>query len=237
LTEEDLRALIRAKREGVRRLEESVLDSGGRRVDVTLEQQRARAPRTVETPPPARGFTDPEPEGRDAVWDSLLEQARVQTPIREAVVDNPEGHATGLTVQPAVETWEDLDQQLAADPLDPDLARAIADDLLVTDDGALVQRPAGPVPTPIDQAPSRRLVLNDDTHWVSPSSQRSAIDPARTEPDYEGANQAFVRVIAGIVDNLRRNVQKTYPERLTAAQRRELREYRKEFSELLATLV
>src|SRR5262245_21889382 len=38
LNEEDLRALIRAKREGIRRLEASVRDAGGVRIDVSLEQ-------------------------------------------------------------------------------------------------------------------------------------------------------------------------------------------------------
>jgi ParB/RepB/Spo0J family partition protein len=147
LNVEDLRALVRAKRDGLRWLASTVPPREARSTEVAHEQP------VVRTGQPATTTTVTDDAG-----------ATPLAVVRENPADNPEGQAVGLTVDNGVDGWDDV----AAQPTDRATARRLATDL------PLGESPTGPVLrllTPAESSPDEATAPLPDEHWRAANAE------------------------------------------------------------------
>lgn len=210
----DVRELGKRYREELRRIEATITDNGG---TIRTIPREPAAPIPIRPDPVAdRRWEEvlhaAQAAGNVALEEAVLQAAR-QPPLHENPADNPEGHATGLTVRPVVETWSELARELDERPPSVTTGREVAAGLLITPEG-VTERP--------------RVILDEQTHWLNRKSEE---DRARDR------NARFVAILTGIVTNMRINAQGVDPARLTTSEQQALRDGRQQVWEIIDTLL
>jgi len=240
---EDARALVRAQREGLRRLESTTTDDGGAIRIVSLETQRLaikrardeRAALEVATAEPDEVVLEkPDPLWERVREDALREGARSltrdnaaltsinQPPLRENWQGNPDGQAAGLTVQPVTTTWAELDAETGT----PSAARGEAMAATI---------------------PLKTMVLDETTTWKSDHARqteqlrnagdgqaRQALEADILARKILDDNLLFVRTLREVIRNMRVNVERCHPEHMTVEELGEIRSIRSDVTDILA---